>query len=340
MTEKKAPAKPIKPNKVSNKATPKAAAKPKAKPQPKPQPMIAKRDDTFAGFVAIVGAPNAGKSTLLNHLIGQKISIVSPKAQTTRMRVLGVMTEDPVQIGFIDTPGIFAATRRLDQAMVGAAWSSLEGADAIVLLVDSAARLDDKMDVIINELQRRKQRVVLALNKVDKITPDRLLPLATKLNDTNIVDDIFMISALTGDGVSDLKNYLKKKMPASPWFYSEDQLSDLPQQLLAAEITREQLFKQLQQELPYAATVIPDEWEVKRDGSAIIRQKIVVARDGHKAIVLGQGGSRIKSVGQAARREIEKLTDQKVHLFLEVKVDEKWQNRPEFYRLFGLDFKA
>jgi GTP-binding protein Era len=293
-----------------------------------------------AGFVAILGAPNAGKSTLLNRLIGQKISIVSPKAQTTRMRIVGVLTEGDAQIGFIDTPGIFAATRRLDRAMVQAAWNSLQDADAIVLLMDAGARSDDKTGDIIAELRRRQKTVILALNKTDKINPAKLLPLAQQMNDTGIIDDIFMISALTGDGVDDLKKHLIKKMPQNPWFFDEEQLSDLPSQLLAAEITREQLYRQLQQELPYAATVIPESWENKKDGSAIIRQTIIVAREGHKPMVLGKAGARIKSIGQAARIEIEKFTGHKVHLFLEVKIDEKWQDRPEFYRMFGLEFGA
>lgn len=293
---------------------------------------------TRAGFVTILGAPNAGKSTLLNRLIGQKISIVSPKAQTTRMRIVGVLTEGDTQIGLIDTPGIFAPRRRLDRAMVHAAWHAIEDADAIVLLVDAKTRLDEKTAAIILELQERKKHVAVALNKIDAVKPEKLLPLAEELNATRIVDDIFMISALTGDGVDDLKKYLKVKMPKSPWFFDEEQLSDLSSRLLAAEITREQLYRQLQQELPYAATVVPESWEEKEDGSAVIRQTILVSRDNHRPIVLGKGGARIKSISQAARQEIEKFTGQKVHLFLEVKTDEKWQDRPEFYKLFGLEF--
>ncbi len=308
---------------------PKAKTKTVAKAKPK---------TTRAGFVAILGAPNAGKSTLLNRLIGEKISITSPKAQTTRMRVLGVLTEGDTQVGFIDTPGIFAATKRLDQAMVRAAWNSLEDADAIVLLMDVGARSDDKTGDIIGELRRRKKTVVLALNKVDKINPAKLLPLAAQLNDTGIVDDVFMISALNGDGVDDLKKHLKEKMPESPWFFDADQLSDLPAQILAAEITREQIYRQLQQELPYGATVVPESWETKKDGSAVIRQSIVVARANHRPMVLGKGGARIKSIGQAARLEIEKLQGHKVHLFLDVKVDVTWQDRPAFNQMFGLEF--
>ncbi len=293
---------------------------------------------TRAGFVAIIGAPNAGKSTLLNQVIGQKISIVSPKVQTTRMRVLGVLTEDEVQIGFIDTPGIFAPKRRLDHAMVQAAWNSLSDADAVLLIVDASSRKDTKTEQIIDELKRRHQRVILVLNKVDAITPARLLPLTSAMNDHGIFDDTFMISALTGDGVDALKAHVKAMMPESPWFFGEDQLSDLPTQLLAAEITREQLYHQLQQELPYAATVIPDGWEIKKDQSVVVRQTIVVSRANHRPMILGKNGERIKSIGQRARAEITQLVDQKVHLFLDVKVDEKWQDRPEFYRLIGLEF--
>jgi GTPase len=324
---------------------------------------------TRAGFVAILGAPNAGKSTLLNRLIGQKISIVSPKPQTTRMRVLGVLTEGQTQIAFVDTPGIFAPKRKLDRAMINAAWQSLEGADAVVLLVDAGAKQPDAMtEAIVNELKAkfgcmdpppakskdllrkpkilqpppqggRTPNVILALNKTDAIRVEKLLPLAEKLNESGIIRDTFMISALTGDGVEDLKKYLIAKMPKAPWFFGEDQMSDLPSSLLAAEATREQLFRQLQQELPYGATVVPESWETKKDGSAVIRQSIVIARAAHKPIVLGASGARIKQIGQAARREIEQMLGIKAHLFLEVKVDEKWQDRPEFYKMCGLEFE-
>jgi GTP-binding protein Era len=296
------------------------------------------RKDTHAGFVAILGAPNAGKSTLLNRLVGQKISITSPKPQTTRMRVIGVLSEEKVQIAFIDTPGIFAPKRRLDRAMINAAWQSLESADAIVLLADASAKTDEKIEAIIAELKRKKQKVILALNKIDAMKVEKLLPLTEQFNEAGIFSDIFMLSALTGDGVGDLKNHLLKKMPKSPWFFPEDQLSDLPSQLLAAEATREQIFRQLQQELPYGATVAPESWEVKKDGSAVIRQTIIVARASHKPMVLGAKGARIKSISQAARKEIETMLGLKAHLFLEVKVDEKWQDRPEFYKMFGLEF--
>lgn len=327
----------------------KSGAKPKGRAQIKraekaplkaAPPTVTRSAATSAGFVAILGAPNAGKSTLLNKIIGQKVSIVSPKVQTTRMRVLGVMTEGDVQIGFIDTPGIFTPKRRLDHAMVHAAWNSLQDADAILLMVDASVYNDNKTGAIVSELRRREKKVILVLNKIDALPLAKLLPLAEALNDTGIFTDTFMVSALTGDGVEDLKSHLKKRMPKSPWFYAEDQLSDLPSQLLTAEITREQLYRQLQEELPYAATVVPESWELKNDGSVVIRQSIVVSRVNYRPIVLGKAGARIKTIGQKARLEMEQLLGQKVHLFLDVKVDEKWQERPEFYRIFGLDFTA
>ncbi|MDD4615923.1 MAG: GTPase Era [Alphaproteobacteria bacterium] len=292
-----------------------------------------------AGFVAILGAPNAGKSTLLNRLVGHKVSIVSPKAQTTRIRTLGIMTEDEVQIGFIDTPGIFEPKRRLDRSMIQAAWNSLEDADAIVLIVDASGRnAFENVEPIVKEFKNRKRSVILALNKVDAMAPARLLPLAKSFNDTGVFSDIFMISALTGDGVDDVKDNLKKLMPESPWFFAEDQVSDLPSGVLASEMTREQLYFQLQQELPYAAAVVPESLEEKRDGSLVVRQTILVMRESHRPIVLGKGGARIKSIGEKARVALAKLFDRKVHLFLEVKVDEKWQENPDFYKTFGLEF--
>lgn len=299
-----------------------------------------KNDTTRSGFVVILGAPNAGKSTLLNKLVGQKISITSPKPQTTRMRVTGVFSSDQTQIVFIDTPGIFQPKRRLDRAMVQAAWQSLEDANLILLMVDAGEKLGEKVQNILGELRERKCRVTLALNKIDTVKRDKLLPLAASLHDTGMVDDVFMISAKSGDGLEDLKKHLMQKMPEGPWYFDEDMLSDLPSQLLAAEITREQLYRQLQQELPYVATVVPESWEMKKDGSAVIRQTIVVARKAHKPIVLGAGGTRIKSIGEAARKDIAKFLGHPAHLFLEVKCDERWQERPELYKMFGLDFKS
>jgi GTP-binding protein Era len=312
----------------------------KSKPRtPSPKPSAtAKKKKTRAGYVALIGAPNAGKSTLLNRFIGQKLSIVSPKAQTTRIRTLGILSEDDTQINFIDTPGIFAPKTRLDRAMVRAAWSSLDDADAVVLLIDAHTRNDAKYDEIISDLETRKKKVILALNKVDAVAPPKLLPLAQKLHESGVFSDIFMISALTGDGVDDLKNHLKKSMPENPWFFDESQISDLPSQILAAEMTREQIYNQLQQELPYAAAVLPESLEEKRDGSVVIRQTIIVARANHRAIVLGKEGTRIKSIGEKARAGMARLFGRKVHLFLDVKTDEKWRDRPDFYQTFGLDF--
>ena len=300
--------------------------------------MTTLKQKTRAGFVAILGAPNAGKSTLLNQLVGEKLSIVSPKAQTTRMRVLGILTEGDTQIGLIDTPGIFAPKGRMDKAMVQAAWQSLDGADLIVLLVDAAVRQPDvKTEAIVEMLQKQKRRVTLVLNKVDKITTTKLLPMAESLNATGIFDTIFMLSALTGDGVDALKKHLKSHMPEGPWMFPEDQLTDLPERLLAAEITREQIFRQLHEELPYAATVQPESWEEKNDGSVVIRQTILVTRPNHRAIVLGKNGAQIKSISQKAREELVEILGRPVHLFLEVKADERWQERGEFYRLLGLE---
>lgn len=223
--------------------------------------------------------------------------------------------------------------------MVQAAWNSLQDADAIVLIVDAAARKEnEEAAAIVEELKSRKLSVILALNKVDACAPAKLLPQAAAMDKTGVFSDIFMISALTGDGVDDLKNDLKQRMPESPWYYGEDQISDMPTQILACEMTREQVFLQLQQELPYGATVLPESLEEKRDGSVVIRQTIVVARTGHKPIVLGKGGARIKTIGEKARAQISRLLDRKVHLFLEVKVDEKWQDKPDVYLTFGLDF--
>jgi GTPase len=290
-----------------------------------------------AGFAAIIGAPNAGKSTLVNYLVGEKVSIVTRKAQTTRRRVLGILTKNRAQVVLIDTPGIFSPKSRLDKAMVRDAWQSLDNADAILLIADASARQpDEKTEAIINTLLKQKKRATLILNKIDKISRAKLLPLIERMNATGAFDEIFMISALTGDGIDDVNKYLVGKMPKGPWLFPEDQLTDLPERLWAAEITREKIFEQLNEELPYAAAVLPDAWEEKKDGSVIIRQTIVVLRPNHRAIVLGKNGARIKTIGQAAREEMTKALARKVHLFLNVKADERWQERPEFYRLFGL----
>src|SRR5215475_3694997 len=302
-------------------------------PSPPPEPRC--------GFIAILGAPNVGKSTLLNLLVGAKVSIVSPKVQTTRMRVLGVAVRDQAQLVFIDTPGIFAPRRGLDRAMVRAAWRGAEEADLVLLLTDASRRgIDDDTRRIIDGLKAAGRQAILALNKVDLVKPEQLLPLARKYNAEGLFTDIFMISATTGDGVEDLAKALAASAPAGPWHFPEDQLSDLPQRLLAAELTREHLFRQLHQEVPYALTVESETWEDFQDGSVRIGQVIYVQRDNQRAIVLGKGGQRIKSVREAAQAEIQHLLDRKVHLFLHVTVRENWAETRSHYQDLGLDYDA
>jgi len=293
------------------------------------------------GFVAVLGAPNAGKSTLVNQAVGQKVSIVSPKVQTTRSRVLGIVNRGETQIVLIDTPGIFAPRRRLDRAMVAAAWGGANDADAIVLIVDAARKgIEDETRNIIAGLKKQKRQAILALNKIDIVKREKLLSLTAELNAEGVFTDIFMISAETGDGVDDLLNTLAQRMPKGPHHFPDDQVTDAPMRLLAAEITREQLFRQLQQELPYALTVETDSWEEFNDGSAKIQQTIFVTRDSQKAIVVGKGGSRIKEVREAAQRALEEIMERKVHLFLFVKVRENWADDPERFRALGLDWEA
>jgi GTP-binding protein Era len=292
------------------------------------------------GYVALVGAPNSGKSTLLNQLVGAKLSIVSPKVQTTRSRVLGIVTEGAAQLVFIDTPGIFAPRRRLERAMVAAAWSGAQDADVVVLLVDTLRGLDEDTRRIIDGLKGAGRRAVLALNKVDAIEPPKLLPLAAALRREGIFDAVFMVSGLTGDGVADLKRHLAGTVPAGPWLYPEDQLTDLPLRLIAAEITREQVFLQLHQELPYAAFVETDSWEEREDGSVKISQTIHVQRESQKPIVLGKGGRQIKRIGERARLELERVLERRVHLFLFVRVSENWTEDRERYRAMGLEFES
>src|SRR5271154_7044154 len=268
------------------------------------------------GYVALIGAPNAGKSTLLNRLIGRKLAIVTPKAQTTRSRLLGIAVEGPAQIVFVDTPGIFAPRRRLDRAMVSAAWSGAEDADETVLLVDSERGLDRDTRRILERLAERGGKSVLALNKIDLVRRDKLLGLAAELSRAAPFDPVFMISGLNGDGVEDLKHYLAAAVPSGPWLFPEDQLSDAPERLIAAEITREQVFLQLHDELPYASTVETESWEERRDGSVRIEQVIYVERQSQRAIVLGDRGQRIKAIGARARAELEQMLERRVHLFL------------------------
>jgi GTP-binding protein Era len=293
------------------------------------------------GFVALIGAPNAGKSTLLNRLIGAKVSIVSPKVQTTRRRVLGVAMRGAAQAVFVDTPGIFAPKRRLDRAMVAAAWSGAGDADRIVLLVDATKKkIDGDTRAIIEGLTKSGRKAICAINKVDAVKREKLLALAGELNALFPFEHIFMISAETGDGVEDLMNEVVAHLPEGPHHFPDDQLTDLPVRLLAAEVTREHLFRQLHQEVPYALTVETEAWEEFKDGSAKVSQVVYVARDNQKAIVLGKGGSRIKQVREAAQAELEEMLERKLHLFLFVKVRENWQEDPERYREMGLDFET
>ena len=295
--------------------------------------------ETRCGFVALLGAPNAGKSTLLNTLVGQKLSIVSPKVQTTRRRVLGIATTGASQIIFVDTPGIFAPKRRLDRAMVAAAWQGAGDADLVVVLVDaSSGKIDEDSTGLIARLKEENRQAILALNKIDLIKRDRLLALSASLNESGVFSETFMISALTGNGVGDLAKLLAARVPPGPWHFPEDQISDMPMRLLAAEVTREKLFLQLYQELPYSSTVETETWEEFKDGSVRIAQVIFVERDSQRAIVIGKGGARIRSLGESSRRELEEMLERRVHLKLFVKVREDWTDDPERYREMGLDF--
>lgn len=292
------------------------------------------------GFIALVGAPNAGKSTLMNCLVGAKVSIVSPKVQTTRSRVVGVSAEGDAQLVFVDTPGIFAPRRRLDRAMVAAAWGGALDADVTVVLVDVAKGVGGDTRRIIDGLKKADRKAVLALNKIDTIKREKLLGLAEQLNATGVFTDVFMISALKGDGVEDLRRAMAERLPEGPWMYPADQLSDMNDRLFSAEITREKLFLQLHQELPYALTVETESWERFKDGSVRIEQVVFVETESQKGIVLGKGGQRIKSVGTASREELEELLGCRVHLKLFVKVRGKWGDDPERYRDWGLDFNV
>jgi GTP-binding protein Era len=294
--------------------------------------------NTRCGFVALIGAPNAGKSTLLNALVGSKVSIVSRKVQTTRALVRGIAIEGKGQIIFVDTPGIFAPRRRLDQAMVTSAWGGAGDADAVALLVDVRKGIDEEVERILSGLSKLKAPAILVLNKIDTVERSTLLKLTADLNARFAFRETSMISALTGDGVPHLRAQLAAMMPEGPWLYPEDQVSDAPLRQLAAEITREKLFERLHDELPYQSTVETDSWKELPDGSARIEQTIYVARDGQKKIVIGEGGRTIKAIGQTARKEIAEATEQKVHLFLFVKVRANWADDPERYREMGLEF--
>jgi GTP-binding protein Era len=293
---------------------------------------------TRCGYVALIGAPNAGKSTLLNLLVGRKLAIVTPKPQTTRTRLLGIALEGSAQIVYVDTPGIFAPRRRLDRAMVAAAWSGAEDADETVLLVDAARGVDRDTRRILDRLVARDRTSILALNKIDLVRRESLLGLAEALSREGRFDPVFMISGRTGDGVDELKRHLAAAMPEGPWLFPEDQLSDMTERLIAAEVTREQIFLQLRDELPYGSTVETEQWEDRKDGSARIEQVIFVQRPSQRAIVLGEGGQRIKTIGARARAELEHMLGRRVHLFLFVKVRENWVEDRERYAALGLDY--
>ena len=301
-----------------------------------------KGGQTKCGVVAVIGAPNAGKSTLVNQLVGQKVAITSAKAQTTRARMMGIAlhpdTDPDTQMILVDTPGIFAPKRRLDRAMVSAAWEGAEAADAVLLMVDPIKQRRHELEPLIEQIAGRPERKILVLNKVDRAKKEPLLALAQELGEKADFTEIYFVSALTGDGVAEMKAALAALMPEAPWMYPEDQVSDASERLLACEITREQLYKQLHEELPYESAVRPEKYVERQDGSVEIHQQIVVMRDNQRAIVLGKGGSRIKEIGQAAREELSELLGRKVHLFLHVKTDERWSEDKEMFEEMGLDW--
>ncbi|MFN4129155.1 MAG: GTPase Era [Paracoccaceae bacterium] len=297
---------------------------------------------TRAGFVALIGEPNAGKSTLLNRMVGAKISIVTHKVQTTRTRIRGVAIEGPAQIVFVDTPGLFRPRRRLDRAMVKAAWGGASDADVIVLMIEAHRGMTEGVSAIIERMANEMpqgQPVALAINKIDRVKSEVLLALAEKLNEAYPFAKTFMISAEKGYGVKDLREWLAEQVPEGPWFYPEDQIADLPMRMIAAEMTREKLTLRLHEELPYQLTVETEKWEDKPDGSTRIDQIVYVMRDGHKGIVLGNKGETIKAIGSAARADISEFLGRTVHLFLQVKVRPNWLDEPERYSEMGLDFK-
>jgi GTP-binding protein Era len=303
---------------------------------PKPKPI------EHCGLVAVIGAPNAGKSTLVNALVGQKVAIVSAKAQTTRARLMGIALQDlpalRAQIILADTPGLFEPRRRLDRAMVHAAWEGASTADVILLVVDARKKKRDYLEPILANLKDRPERKILVLNKVDATPKEPLLIMAEELAPAGGFDEVFFVSALTNDGMPELKTRLAELMPEGAWHYPEDQVSDASERLLAAEITREQLYRQLHDELPYDSAVRPESYTPRRDGSIEIHQQIVIARDSQKGIVLGKGGSKLKAIGEAARTELAELLGVKVHLFLHVKVEENWAESREIYEEIGLDW--
>ena len=293
---------------------------------------------TKAGFVAVIGAPNAGKSTLVNALVGQKVAIVSPKAQTTRARLMGIAVEGSSQILLVDTPGIFQPKRRLDRAMVAAAWTGAQDADLILLVIDAAGGVTGEVERIMASLSDRRHPLILALNKIDLVRKPELLGLSAGLCERLNPDKVFMISAAQGEGVADLKEMLAEAMPSGPWLYPEDEVSDATDRMIAAELTREQVVNQLYQELPYATAIETETWADRPDGSTEIRQQILVERDSQKAIVIGKGGSRLKQIGAAARAQIAEHLGRPVHLFLHVKVNPRWDEDRGLYREIGLEW--
>ncbi len=293
---------------------------------------------TRSGFVALIGAPNAGKSTLVNQLVGTKVSIVTHKVQTTRALVRGIFIHDQAQIVLVDTPGIFRPKRRLDRAMVTTAWGGAKDADIILVILDAQGSLNENAEALLESMANVRQKKVLVLNKVDRVDPPKLLDLSQKANEKVAFDQTFMISALNGSGCKDLAKFLAATVPNGPWYYPEDQISDMPMRQLAAEITREKLYLRLHEELPYSSTVETEKWEERKDGSVRIEQVVYVERDSQKKIVLGHKGETIKAIGQASRKEMSAILEQPVHLFLFVKVRDNWGNDPERYREMGLEF--
>ena len=293
---------------------------------------------TRCGLIAVVGAPNAGKSTLVNALVGQKVAIVSPKAQTTRTRLMGVAIQGEAQILLLDTPGIFQPRRRLDRAMVAAAWGGAQDADFIALVVDAKTGFSTRIEEMLDTLKSRSEPKILVLNKVDVTPKEQLLTLTAQLSERLDFEQIFMVSATTGDGVADLKAALAARVPEGPWHFPEEQVSDATDRMLAAEVTREQLYLQLRAELPYASAVETEKYEERKDGSVAIHQQILVGRDTQRAIVLGKRGARIRQIGEAARMELAQLLGRKVHLFLHVKVKPDWEEDRTLYRDIGLDW--
>ena len=303
--------------------------------------MTSVNKDTRAGFATLIGAPNAGKSTLMNAMVGQKVSIVTPKVQTTRSRIRGIAMQDEAQIIFVDTPGIFSPKRRLDRAMVNAAWQGAADNDVLLLLNDCArVSLDDETKMIIAKLVQQEQDAALILNKIDLATPEQVLVRTAELSTLFSFEKVFMISAHTGNGLSDLKSWLAQKMPLGPYLFDPNDLSDLPVRLLAAEILREKLFLNLHQELPYQMTVESESWVEREDGSAEVRLSVFVAREGHRGIVLGKRGQTIKRISQAARKELEKVLERRIHLMCHVKYRKDWMDDKERYTAWNLDFNA